>query len=140
MQEIEDESMVVSGRTSSVARKQRAGSKFVGGYGQKTGSSDLLFLEGQLPIADGEVLDGAPVESQLEQCVANLQNVLTDYRLTLEDVLKITVYLTDLDDYEAMEAAYSDAFEQPVPTRTVVGVSELLGGARVQLDAVAAIE
>ncbi|QFU84651.1 RidA family protein [Natronorubrum aibiense] len=130
----------LTSRASATGRKQRDGPDYVGGYGQKTGSSDLLFLEGHLPTVDGTVDDRQSAPEQLERCLENLRETLEGYDRTLDDVLKVTVYLTDLQQYEAINDVYRDAFDEQVPARSVVGVSELLGGADVQLDAVVAVE
>lgn len=140
MGSIGGESVSVVVRASSAARKQRDGPEFVGGYGQKTGSSDLLFIEGQLPTVDGRVIGDAPADAQLRECLSNLEQVLAAHGRTLDALLKVTLYLTTLDDYDAVNAAYRDGFDCDLPPRTVVGVSELLGNAAVQLDAIAAIE
>lgn len=134
------ESVSVVDRASSAARKQRDGPGFVGGYGQQTGSSDVLFIEGQLPTVDGEVISDAPVDAQLRQCLSNLEQALAAHGRTLDDLLKVTLYLTTLDEYQSANEAYRDGFDSELPPRTVVGVSELLGNATVQLDAIAAIE
>lgn len=127
-------------RASALGRKQRAGTKFTGGYGKKTGESDLLFLEGQLPTVDGDVETDQSAAEQMERCLVNLRAALDTHDRTLDDVLKITVYLTDLSQYESVNNVYRGAFDEQLPARAVVGVSELLGGATVQLEAVAAIE
>ncbi|WP_084776844.1 RidA family protein [Natronorubrum thiooxidans] len=127
-------------RASVSGRKQRAGTDFIGGYGQTTGSSDLLFIEGQLPTTDGVVDGDQPAPVQMERSLKNLQTALAQQGRTLDDVLKVTVYFTDLKHYDAVNEVYREAFDEQLPARTVVGVSELLGGASIQLDAVAAIE
>jgi len=130
----------LSSRASVSSRKQRAGAAFTGGYGTKTGSSDLLFLEGQLPTEDGVVDGDQPAAVQMDRALSNLETALEKQSRTLDDVLKVTVYLTDLEQYDAVNEVYREAFDEQLPARAVVGVSELLGGASVQLDAVAAIE
>ncbi|MFD1589515.1 RidA family protein [Halorientalis brevis] len=127
-------------RASAPSRKQRAGTAHIGGYGQKTGSSDLIFVEGQLPTTDGVIDGDSSAAEQMQRCLSNLRTTLSEHGRTLDDVLKVTVYLTDLDQYEAVNDAYQAAFDEQLPARAVVGVSELLGGASVQVDAVAAIE
>lgn len=130
----------LSSRASVSSRKQRAGTAFTGGYGTKAGSSDLLFLEGQLPTEDGVVDGDQPAAAQMNRALSNLETALEEQGRTLDDVLKMTVYLTDLEQYDAVNEVYREAFGEQLPARSVVGVSELLGGASVQLDAVAAIE
>ncbi|MGM0388846.1 MAG: RidA family protein [Natrinema limicola] len=140
MQQSKTDQHQLSSRASTTGRKQRAGTSFTGGYGTKTGSSDLLFLEGQLPTEDGTVPSAQSAAEQMQHALSNLETALEEQGRTLDDVLKVTVYLTDLEQYDAVNEVYREAFGEQLPARSVVGVSELLGGASVQLDAVAAIE
>ena len=64
----------------------------------------------------------------MERCLANLRGTLEAHNRTLDDVLKIMVYLTDLGQYESANEVYREAFDEQLPARAVVGVSELLGG------------
>lgn len=81
----------------AVARKQRGGTKFTGAFGQRTGDSDLLFIEGQLPDQNGAVSNDASASKQLELCLENLESVLAQRGHTVDDVLQITLYLADMD-------------------------------------------
>lgn len=76
----------------------------------------------------------------MERCLVNLRTALNAHNRTLDDVLKVTGYLTTPGQYESVNEVYRDAFDERLPARAVVGVSELLGGAAIQLEAVAAIE
>jgi len=127
-------------RASASNRKQRAGTGHIGAYGQRSERSDLLFVEGQLPTVDGVIEGEQPAAEQMKRCLSNLRTALAEQGRTLDDVLKVTVYLTDFDQYEAVNDAYQASFDERFPARSVVGVSELLGGASVQVDAVATIE
>ena len=121
----------VLSRASVSRRKQRAGAKFTGGEGTKTGESDLLFLEGQLPTVDGKVDTDNSAAEQMERCLVNLRAALDSHNRTLDDVLRVTVYLTNLGRYESVDEVYRDAFDERLPARAVVGVSELLGCAAI---------
>lgn len=127
-------------RASESSRRQRDGSRFVGGYGQKIGSSDLRFLEGQLPMDGDRVASEEPPSQQLERCLEQLETALVAHNRTLEDVLQMTLYLTDMDSYDAVNETYERYFDDPYPARTTVGVSELLGNAAVTVDAIAAVD
>lgn len=81
----------------------------------------------------------SPAE-QAELCLDSLTATLAQRGCSTEDVLQVSLYLTDLDAYEDVNAAYERYFAEPYPARTTLGVSELLGGASVQLDAVVAVE
>lgn len=127
-------------RASESSRKQRAGTDFTGAFGKKTGSSDLLFLEGQLPEQDEEVVRSESPPQQLEICLENLEVALSRHGRELADVLQLTLYLADMESYEQVNEAYERVFDETCPARTTVGVCNLLGGAAVSVDAVVPIE
>ncbi|MBZ6496310.1 RidA family protein [Natrinema longum] len=127
-------------RASESSRKQRDGSAFTGAFGKKTGSSDLLFLEGTLPEQDGEVARTEPPSRQLEICLENLEAELRRYGKDPSHVLQLTLYLADMDAYRSVNETYEEFFDETQPARTTVGVCELLGGAAVTIDGVVAIE
>jgi reactive intermediate/imine deaminase len=110
----------------------------VGAYNQATTNGDLLFTAGQLPLtADGELLDDAPVAEQTEQCLANVRAILAAEGLGMDDVLKTTVYLDDIDDFEAFNEAYSAVFDDDPPARSAVEVGNVPKGAAVEIEAIA---
>jgi 2-iminobutanoate/2-iminopropanoate deaminase len=127
-------------RASATSRKQRGGTEFVGGYGKKTGDSDLLFIEGQLPVDGDQVASDAPPARQLELCLGCLETRLERRGKELRDILQLTLYLADMDAYERVNDTYEQYFDETYPARTTVGVCELLGGATVTVNAVVAIE
>ncbi|ELY87359.1 endoribonuclease L-PSP [Natrialba hulunbeirensis JCM 10989] len=131
--------MTVS-RASNPTRRQRDGTAFVGGFGKTTGDSDLLFVEGQLPERDGTVQHHLTAPEQLERCLATLESKLAAHGSELEGILQVTIYVTDMDSYDEINAVYERHFQEPYPSRTTVGVCDLLGGAAVTLDAVVALE
>ncbi|MGE4529164.1 MAG: Rid family hydrolase, partial [Rhodospirillaceae bacterium] len=90
-----------------------------------------------LDPATGKLLDG-DVGAQTAQCFRNLFAVLKEAGLGAEDVVSCSVYLTDIDDFAAMNAAYERAFTQPFPARTTIGVAALPLGARVEIGLIAA--
>lgn len=109
----------------------------VGEYNQAATNGDLLFTAGQIPETDdGRVLADAPVEEQTHQCLDNLAGVLAAEGLALEDVLKTTVYLVDIDRWERVNDAYGSRFEADAPARSIVGVTGLWGGVDVEIEAV----
>jgi 2-iminobutanoate/2-iminopropanoate deaminase len=133
-------SVVQLDRASESSRKQRDGTAFIGGFGKKTGDSDLLFVEGQLPEDGDRIASDEPPARQLERCLKNLEAELERHGTDLRDVLKLTLYLAEMDAYERVNDSYEQYFDETHPARTTVGVCELLGGAAVTVDAVVAIE
>lgn len=113
----------------------------VGAYSQATVAGDLVFTAGQLPLtADGELLDDEPVEVQTEQCLDNVRAILESEGLSLTNVVKTTVYLDDIDDFEAMNGAYSGYFEEEPPARSAVGAGDVPKGAAVEIEVVASVK
>lgn len=111
----------------------------IGPYSQAVRSSHgLLYASGQTPIdpATGRLIDG-DVGAQTRRCFANLFAVLAAAGATPADVQKVNVYLTDMADFAAMNAAYAEQFEAPYPARTTVAVAGLPLGARVEIELVA---
>lgn len=102
------------------------------------GGSALLYLSGQTPIdpETGDLVNG-DVGVQTDQVFENLRTVLAAASLTLADVVKVNVYLTSMDDFAAMNAAYERWFDAPHPARTTVAVAGLPLGASVEIEAVA---
>lgn len=127
-------------RASEPAQRQRDGTTFTGAFGQRTGESDLLFVEGQLPERDETVAGDESASTQLALCLKNLESVLETNGRSGDDILKLTLYLADMDAYERVNETYEQHFEGSHPARTTVGVCDLLGGASVTVDAVVAIE
>jgi 2-iminobutanoate/2-iminopropanoate deaminase len=104
------------------------------------GRSDLLFLSGQTPIdpITGLLVEG-DAAAQTEQCLANLSHVLDAADLTFDAVVKVNVFLTDMDDFAAMNAVYARHFRAPYPARSTIGVAALPLGARVEIEMIAAM-
>jgi 2-iminobutanoate/2-iminopropanoate deaminase len=113
----------------------------IGPYSQAVSvrTSELVFLSGQVGIdpATGALVDGG-VEAETRQVLANLRAVLAAAGLAPEHVVRTTVYLVDLGDFERMNALYAGVFGGAPPARATVQVSALPRGARVEIDAVAA--
>lgn len=99
----------------------------------------LVFVSGQLGVADGEVVAGG-VAAQTRQALANLDEKLAAAGLDFRHLAKITVYLVSMEDRNAMDGVYQELLLEPRPARTCVAVAELPYGARVELDAVAVRE
>jgi reactive intermediate/imine deaminase len=113
----------------------------VGAYSQATTNGDLVFTAGQVALtADGEALTDASIEEQTEQVLYNIDSILDDQGLGMRDVLKTTVYLADMDDYEAMNEVYSEYFDENPPARSAFAVDELPKGFAVEIEAVADAE
>jgi 2-iminobutanoate/2-iminopropanoate deaminase len=125
---------------SSSGRRQRATGTHTGAFGQRTGHSDLVFLEGILPTEGNRTRSDDPIDAQTERCLDRLEAVLAGYGLGLEDVMRVRVQLTDIESRDVVDQVYEARFDGEYPPRTTSGVCELPGGAGVQLEVVAADE
>jgi 2-iminobutanoate/2-iminopropanoate deaminase len=107
-------------------------------YSPAIRSGDHVFVSGQTGVdpATGQLAEGG-VEGQTEQIFKNLARVLSAAGLSLGDAVKCNVYLTDIGDFQAMNAVYARQFEAPYPARTTVAVAALPGGARIEIELIA---
>lgn len=110
----------------------------IGPYSHGVWAGDLLYLSGQTPIdpATARLVEG-DVEAQTHRVFDNLEGALRDAGLSMGDVIKCNVYLTDMANFPAMNAAYAKRFEAPFPARTTVAVAGLPLGASVEIELVA---
>lgn len=95
----------------------------------------MTFLSGRLGMRGGTLPEGVP--EQTLQAVRNVEEELATHGLTLADIVKATVFLDDMADYEAMNRAYIDAMPTPLPARTCIGVDALPYGGLVEIEVVA---
>lgn len=110
----------------------------VGPYSHAVESEGLLFLSGQTPVdpQTGKLVEG-DVGKQTNQCFKNLFNVLKTAGLSPDNVEKVNVFLTDMNNFTAMNKAYSKQFSAPYPARTTIGVLSLPLGAQVEIEMIA---
>ena len=113
----------------------------VGAYSQAKTADDVVFTAGQIPLtADGELRADASIETQTRLALDNLFAVLEAAGAGPEDVLKTTVFLADIDDFDAMNETYADYFDEAPPARSAVQAGALPKGAGVEIEAVAVVE
>ncbi len=112
--------------------------KAVGPYSHAVNSDGLIFLSGQIPIdpATGELVPGG-LQEQARQSFANMFAVLEAGGMSSDDVEKVTVFLTDMNDFAAMNEVYQKMFNAPYPARSAVGVAALPKGARIEIECIA---
>lgn len=110
----------------------------VGAYSQATKTDDLVFTAGQIPATpDGELLDDASIAEQTERALDNVEAVLAEAGVSTSDILKVNVFLEDIDDFEEMNEVYSGYFDDKPPARSAVGVDALPKGVAVEIEAIA---
>jgi reactive intermediate/imine deaminase len=113
----------------------------VGAYSQATSNGSLLFTAGQIPLTpDGDLLDDEDVATQTEQALDNVMAILDSEGASADDVLKVTVFLDDIDDFDEMNETYAGYFESEPPARSAVEVGNLPKGAAVEVEAIADVE
>lgn len=114
------------------------GAVAVGPYSHAVQAGDLVFLSGQTPIDSntGKLVEG-DITAQTEQCFNNLFSVLSAAALTTDDVIKVKVFLTDMENFHAMNEVYAKQFSTPYPARTTIGVKELPLDAQVEIELIA---
>ena len=112
----------------------------IGTYSQAVQGGGLVFLSGQIPLVPGtmDVVEG-DFEARARQVFSNLQAVAAAAGGSLNDVVKLTIFLTDLDNFGTVNAVMEDFFDQPYPARAAVGVASLPKGVDVEADAVLAL-
>lgn len=116
----------------------------VGPYNQAIAASgQFIFVAGQIPLAPstGEIVGTADVAKQTQQVLANLGAILIASGAKFQDVVKTTVFLTDMNDFAAMNAVYAQYFDEATaPARACVQVSRLPKDVLVEIDCIAVIE
>jgi len=110
----------------------------LGPYSHAVAAGDLLFTSGQLGMdpATGK-LAGENIESQTEQALNNLESVLAANGMTFANVVKTTIFLTDLGDFATVNGIYAARFPSAPPARSCVQVAALPAGAKIEMEIVA---
>ena len=111
--------------------------KAIGPYSQAVKSGNMVFISGQVPInpVTGEML--ADVKDQTRQVLENLKSILFAAGASLDNVVKTTVFLKNLDDFSAMNEIYLEYFLEQPPARSMVEVSRIPRGSLVEIEAIA---
>jgi len=112
--------------------------KAIGPYSQAVAAGGFVFASGQIPLvpSTGELNTGT-IEDQTRQALSNLRAVLEAAGCGLDDAVKTTVYLQDMNDFSRMNAVYGEFFKPPYPARAAVQVARLPKDAKVEVEAVA---
>ena len=112
----------------------------VGAYSQATTDGELVFTAGQIPMTpDGDLLDDEDIATQAEQSLSNLEAIVEAAGASMDDVLKTTVFLADIDDFEAMNDTYASFFDDEPPARSAVQAGALPKGVGVEIEAVVSV-
>lgn len=110
----------------------------IGPYSQAIDAGSFLFVSGQIPVdpVSGTIPEG--IIAQTRQSICNIKAILSEAGLSIDNVVKTTVFLADMNDFAAMNAVYAENFTSPFPARSAVAVKDLPKQALVEIEVIAA--
>ena len=110
----------------------------IGPYSQAIMAGDTVYVSGQLPInpSTGEFAEGG-IKEQARQSLNNIKNILAEAGMTMQQVVKVTVLMTDMSDFAAVNEVYAEFFSAPYPARSAFAVAALPKGGAIEIEAVA---
>jgi 2-iminobutanoate/2-iminopropanoate deaminase len=113
----------------------------IGPYSQAIRAGNLLFVSGQVPIdpSTGTIIDG-DIKAQTDRVMRNLAAILDAAGASMDQVVRCTVYLADMNDFAAMNEVYGSYFSQPAPARATIQAVRLPKDARVEIDVIASLQ
>ena len=115
--------------------------KAIGPYSQAIKHNDLMFTSGQIPLdPDTGLIVSEDFKDQVHQCLKNIRGILEAENLLLNRIIKLTVYVIDLDNFSKLNEVFEDFFEGPYPARSAVQVSRLPKDSQVEIEAVCCYE
>ena len=112
----------------------------IGPYSQAIQVGNLVYTSGQIPIdpATGAFVEG-DIKEQTRQSLTNVKSILEEVGLTMNNVVKTTVFMADMGDFADMNSVYAEFFTEPYPARSAVAVKTLPKGALVEIEVIAEI-
>lgn len=110
----------------------------IGPYSQAVEVNGMVFVSGQLPVdpATGEFVPGG-IKELTHRSLTNIKNILAEEGLTMQHIVKTTVFLADINDFAEMNEVYASFFEGVAPARSAMAVKDLPKGARVEIECIA---
>ena len=112
----------------------------IGPYSQAIQVGNLVYTSGQIPIAPatGAFVEGG-IKEQTRQSLTNVKAILEEVGLTMNNVVKTTVFMADMNDFADMNSVYAEFFTEPYPARSAVAVKTLPKGALIEIEVIAKI-
>ncbi len=111
----------------------------IGPYSQAISSNGLLFLSGQIPLTLSGVMCDGDFEARTRQVFSNIKGILQSEGLALSSIIKVNVYLVDINNFSVVNHVMEDLFDEPYPARALVEVSALPKNSDIEVEAVASI-
>ena len=113
----------------------------IGAYSQAVKHDGIVYLSGQIPLDPKKMsLVSDNIDDQIHQVFENLNYVLVESKSSLDNILKLNVYLTDLGNFTKVNEYMEKRFKKPFPARAAIGISELPKGALIEIDAIAEVK
>jgi len=110
--------------------------KAIGPYSPAVKLGDFVYVSGQLPLdIEGKLVEG-DIQEQAYQVLKNMEAVLAEMNLEMRHIVKTTVFLTDLSDFNALNEIYATYFSDPYPARSTIQVAALPKGAKIEIEAI----
>lgn len=101
-------------------------------------ANGFVFISGQIHLNKEGMLEGKTIEEKFGVIMGNVKNILSEAGLSVKDVVRVQLYLTDISELPALNKIYGNYFEDPLPARTSIGITALPLGATLEMDLVAA--
>lgn len=112
----------------------------IGSYSQAIKSDNLVYISGQIALdITGQRIVSSDVVIQTKVVLTNIKSILKEAKLSMEDVIKVMIFLTEMNDFSKINSIYSKFFVAPFPARGVVQVCALPKGAKIEIEAIARI-
>lgn len=114
----------------------------IGPYSQGIRAGSLLFVSGQIPIdpATGVLIEAKDIQSQTRRVLENIQEILSSGGAAIDNVVRTTVFLKDMNDFSGMNQVYGEFFREAAPARATVEVARLPKDVAVEIDCIAVVE
>lgn len=109
----------------------------IGPYSQGIVNGDIVFVSGQIPVDPQTGNIAETIEEQTAQSLSNIANILAENGMTMANVIKTSVFLSDLNDFAEMNEVYASRFQEPFPARSCVQVAAIPKGCRVEIECIA---
>ncbi|MBO8138320.1 MAG: RidA family protein [Desulfotomaculum sp.] len=109
----------------------------IGPYSQAIKFGDLVITSGQIPLTPQGELVSEDVQEQTYQCLENIKNILEEAGTSMDNVVKTTVFISDMNDFPKVNEVYAKFFNEPYPARSCVQVARLPKDVKVEIEAVA---